>query len=813
MATVGLDRLGRYRELPPDPNIPPKHALGSHHSRSSGTSAFSMSSDYTAPRYSTMESSGNENNQRIPLQNSRTLQSTNIINNMESSASAQTGGVLKTSLPVKPSNVLKKSASSGSSSDTDEGVAIEEKRKKANGDGHTIHQYLRGRFLGKGGFAKVYLCTALDTSKQYAVKIVPKANLVKARARHKLQTEIKIHRTLKHPNICEYKHFFEDRNNCYILLELCHNQTLNEMIKRRKRLTEPEAALFMNHLLDAVKYMHLKNVIHRDLKLGNLFLDRHLNVKVGDLGLATILEHPEEKRKTICGTPNYIAPEIIQGDKATRGYSFEVDVWSMGVILFTILVGKPPYEAKDVKATYQRILANEYSFPNNVELSLDAKDLIRSMLRSTPCERLSLKEIGSHQFLSIRNTPLNIPTNATHSTPKWYLNEYGRFVSDGDAAAIHCQKPRKSVLPRLSTRQPFGLRDQNHGTARKTKNEKSEGEHIDIQRLVKSTISLPASKPIKGGGMSPTFRIFDDSKKATPCESLEKPTPKTNAEEELISRTRALSIQTSSRLQDSGRCSPARSLASSTYTAIIDSGTEILQKLVVHLEAVLELTASRRDAFRPTSPQSVVVYAGPTRWVSRYVDYTSKYGLGFLLNDGSSGVYFNDSTKTALEAQGETFYYIERRKVEDAASRKVEIAVETHTLSSYPEHLKKKVTLLKHFRNYLLDQQNKDEETELTRPVSCLPVSDTVHVKKWIRTKHAILFRLSDQTIQVVFYDQTEVLLTPDVRYITYVDKNHVRRTYDFTDELVGSLVELEKRLKYTKEVLLQLIGSHSGHR
>jgi hypothetical protein len=186
MATVGLDRLGRYRELPSDPNIPPKHALGSHHSRSSGTSAFSMSSDYSAPRYSTMESSGNENNQRIPLQNSRTLQSTNIINNMESSASAQTGGVLKTSLPVKPSNVLKKSASSGSSSDTDEGVAIEEKRKKANGDGHTIHQYLRGRFLGKGGFAKVYLCTALDTSKQYAVKIVPKANLVKARARHKV---------------------------------------------------------------------------------------------------------------------------------------------------------------------------------------------------------------------------------------------------------------------------------------------------------------------------------------------------------------------------------------------------------------------------------------------------------------------------------------------------------------------------------------------------------------------------------------------------------------------------------------------------
>ena len=128
----------------------------------------------------------------------------------------------------------------------------------------------------------------------------------------------------------EYKHFFEDRVNCYILLELCHNHSMNELIKKRKRLSEPEVLYYMDQLIEGTRYMHQLNVIHRDLKLGNLFLDRHLGVKIGDLGLATKLAHENERKRTICGTPNYIAPEIIDGK---GGHSFQVDVWSIGVIM------------------------------------------------------------------------------------------------------------------------------------------------------------------------------------------------------------------------------------------------------------------------------------------------------------------------------------------------------------------------------------------------------------------------------------------------------------------------------------------------
>jgi len=103
--------------------------------------------------------------------------------------------------------------------------------------------------------------------------------------------------------------------------------------------------------------LHEHRVIHRDLKLGNLFLNDKLSINLGDFGLATKLSFDGERKRTICGTPNYIAPEILQGKK---GHSYEVDVWSIGVIVYTLLIGRPPFETKDVKTTYKRIKMNAY---------------------------------------------------------------------------------------------------------------------------------------------------------------------------------------------------------------------------------------------------------------------------------------------------------------------------------------------------------------------------------------------------------------------------------------------------------------------
>jgi len=127
--------------------------------------------------------------------------------------------------------------------------------------------------------------------------------------------------------------------------------------------------------------MHSHKVIHRDLKLGNFFLNENLEIKIGDFGLATKLEFEGERKRTVCGTPNYIAPEVLEGKK---GHSYEVDVWSLGVILYTLLIGKPPFETTDVRTTYRRIKMNAYSFPDNIQISEEARSLISSILVVNP---------------------------------------------------------------------------------------------------------------------------------------------------------------------------------------------------------------------------------------------------------------------------------------------------------------------------------------------------------------------------------------------------------------------------------------------
>jgi polo-like kinase 1 len=216
----------------------------------------------------------------------------------------------------------------------------------------------------------------------------------------------------------------------------------------------------------------------------------------------------------------------------------------------------------------------------------------------------------------------------------------------------------------------------------------------------------------------------------------------------------------------------------------------------------------------PTDPN----LKGPDTWVKKWVDYSSKYGLGYLLSNGFSGVFFNDSSKIILNPTTNVFNYIERRM-----SDKQEL-ISTYTMNEYPKELQKKVTLLHHFKNYLEgenssndnqtpsnannnegeNKEEKDEDKDKDKEKDKKPFT---YVKKWMRTRHAIMFRLSNKIVQVCFQDKTEIILSSESRVVTYANKRGERTTYPLSTALEMSNYEMTKRLKYTKDILTHMLN------
>ena len=559
-------------------------------------------------------------------------------------------------------------------------------------------QYIKGRFLGKGGFAKCYELINKDNNKIFAAKMLQKNSLKTERQKQKLITEIKIHKSCHHSNIVAFEHNFEDEDNFYILLELCQNQTLNELHVRRKILTEIEVQCYIIQLIKALQYLHSHRIIHRDLKLGNLFLNDKMELKVGDFGLATKLDYDGERKKTVCGTPNYIAPEVIN----STGHSYEVDIWAIGIIIYTLLIGKPPFETRDVKTTYNKIKRAEYSFPETCKISPCAKNLIKKILVVNPKERPTLNEILFDDFF---NQGIAIPKLMPTSTlafrpPAEYINKY---------------------MPK------------------KNNTEKS---------------------------------------------SEEKTKENTNNE--------------------------------------ITKDTETPEKTTTIPPFLNSTFLSKKEV-----------------WVTKWVDYSNKYGLGYVLSNGLIGVYFNDNTKMLLNPNQKRITYVERK-----ISDKQELLY-TFSTKEYPDDIKNKIILFSQFKNYLEDNEklkqshslhksrdknhsNKNDSTKRRKTKvekmkqseskddiqdnqidvnNTIEEIDFIFVKKWLKTKQAMIFRFSNKIIQVCFKDKTQILIHTINKNISYTNKKGEITVYPINKALNSSNHEMNKRVKYTKEVLAHMIS------
>ncbi|KAK0145291.1 Serine/threonine-protein kinase PLK3 [Merluccius polli] len=279
-------------------------------------------------------------------------------------------------------------------------------------DPKTGRTYSKGKLLGKGGFARCYEMTDLTSNKMYAVKVIPQSRVSKPHQRDKITNEIELHKTLSHKHVVKFSHHFEDQENIYIFLELCSRKSLAHIWKARRTLTEPEVRYYLRQIISGLKYLHNRGILHRDLKLGNFFINENMELRLGDFGLAAKLETVEQRKKTICGTPNYLAPEVLN----RQGHGTESDVWSLGCVMYTLMCGNPPFETVDLKETYKCIKEVRYNLPSN--LSPAAHKLISSVLQKAPSNRLNLDQILGHEFFTKGFTPDKLPPSSCVMVPE-----------------------------------------------------------------------------------------------------------------------------------------------------------------------------------------------------------------------------------------------------------------------------------------------------------------------------------------------------------------------------------------------------------
>ncbi|CAG8526133.1 10758_t:CDS:10 [Cetraspora pellucida] len=591
-------------------------------------------------------------------------------------------------------------------------------------------EFKRRKLLGEGGFGKCYEVEDKE-GRVLAAKVVAKSSLRSSKNRDK---------------------------------------TLAYMNKRRQRLTEAEVRYFMRQLLDACEYMHRHFVIHRDLKLANLFLSKDMKIKIGDFGLAAQLEREGDRKKTICGTPNYIAPEVLFDQ--VKGHSFEADVWSLGVIMYTLLFGRPPFQTEGkVDQIYKKIKELKYDFPGNInDVSKEAKALINLMLTLDPEKRPTIQQVRDHDFFRLGVTPSEIPVSALNIAPSFELPPLTR--------------PRINLS--LANRRPLRViqigTNLNNLNSTSAYTAKKSIYPIDVKPLPskseKKLINRVTSKPEPSSTQAPLI----------PASAINSE----RAQDIANSIANAIVPNDYNASSTSSTCITKKEFSNKTRVGVLES---VYNTLSTAFDQMLEGKEVLPHVFDDKQPTTPIVF------ISKWMDYTNKYGLGYQLTDGSVGVNFNDKTTLIMSPNGHNCEYIYNNKT---SANCIVPTREPFTINDYPKDLSKKFFLLQNFRNYMNEVLPKISTTytfvdnNLTHNMEFLT--------KYKRTPHAVLFRLSNRLVQVNFFDHEKIILSEEGRAITYIDEARGINTYTISEILKGDHATEKNRLKYVKDVLKKLV-------
>ncbi|ORZ37248.1 kinase-like domain-containing protein [Catenaria anguillulae PL171] len=251
-----------------------------------------------------------------------------------------------------------------------------------------------GTCVGQGKFGKVHRAREKSSGYMIALKVLEKGEIYRDGCQKQVKREIEIQANLRHPNVLRLYGYFYDEKRVFLILEYAGKGELYKILQACKRFEAPKAAHYTAQIVNALLYLHFRDVIHRDLKPENILIMNDDTVKVSDFGWS--VHAPQGRRQTFCGTLDYISPEAA----SSSPYNAAVDLWTIGVMLYEFLVGRPPFEEPDKEATLAAIKRCKVKYPADIDVDPLAKDLIGKLVVRDPAKRLPLELVLIHPFLT-----------------------------------------------------------------------------------------------------------------------------------------------------------------------------------------------------------------------------------------------------------------------------------------------------------------------------------------------------------------------------------------------------------------------------
>lgn len=304
-----------------------------------------------------------------------------------------------------------------------------------------VGKYEFGRVIGEGSFAKVRLARNTQTGEYFAVKVLNKERILKDKMVEQIKREISTMRLVKHPNIIQLAEVMASKTKIYFVLEYVTGGELFNKIAQQQKLKEDDARKYFQQLINAVDFCHSRGVYHRDLKPENLLLDSKGNLKISDFGLSALSQQVKEDGllHTTCGTPNYVAPEVI----VDKGYDgAKADLWSCGVILFVLMAGYLPFDESNIVALYKKIYKADFTCPN--WFSLGARKLILRILEPNPKNRITIPEILENSWFKKGYIPVKFQEERDTN-----LDDIDAVFCDSVENLVVEQKEPKGTKPSL----------------------------------------------------------------------------------------------------------------------------------------------------------------------------------------------------------------------------------------------------------------------------------------------------------------------------------------------------------------------------